>query len=185
MIRQQRTLRTAVEFSGRGLHSGEEVDVRVLPAPQGTGIEFFRTDMDDSPGIPAHISCHSAMDRRTRLQRGTAEVDTVEHLLAACAGLQVDNLRVEISGVEMPGLDGSAKTMVDLFLQAGITEQRADARVFRLERPIYVRDDPATLVALPADSPGLTLQYIASFSDPEVEGGSYQFEVTPERFMLA
>lgn len=182
MIRQQRTLRTAVEFSGRGLHSGEEVDVRVLPAPQGTGIEFFRTDLVDAPGIPAHISCHSASDRRTRLQRGSAEVDTVEHLLAACAGLQVDNLRVEISGREMPGLDGSAKTLVDLFRQAGITEQRAEARVFRLERPIYVRDEPATLVALPADAPGLTLQYIASFSDPEVDGGSYQVEVTPDSF---
>ncbi len=182
MIRPQRTLRTAVEFSGRGLHSGENVHVRVLPAPQGTGVEFVRSDLDDAPPIPAHIRHHSTMDRRTRLVRGSVEVDTVEHLLAVCHGLEVDNLRVELSGREMPGLDGSAKTMVDLFHQAGITDQRAEARVFRLDQPLYVRDGDATLVALPAENPGLTLQYIASFTDPEVEGGSFQLDVTPESF---
>ena len=117
-----------------------------------------------------------------RLERGGAEVDTVEHLLAVCSGLQVDNLRVEMSGREMPGLDGSGKTLVELFRQAGMTEQRAKAPVFRVEQPIYVRDEMATLVALPAEKAGLTLQYIASFSDPEVEGGSFQVELTPETF---
>jgi UDP-3-O-[3-hydroxymyristoyl] N-acetylglucosamine deacetylase/3-hydroxyacyl-[acyl-carrier-protein] dehydratase len=94
----------------------------------------------------------------------------------------VDNLRVELSGAELPGLDGSAREFVELFRQAGVVEQRAEARVFRLEEPLYVRDGGATLVALPAERPGLTLQYIASFSDPEVEGGSFQLEITPESF---
>ena len=182
MVRAQRTLRTAVEFSGQGLHSGEVVNVRVLPAPQDTGVEFVRTDIADSMPIPAHIRFHSNKDRRTHLERGGAGVDTVEHLLAVCGGLQVDNLRVEMSGSEMPGMDGSGQTLVDLFHQAGVTEQRAKARVFRVDEPIYVRDETATLVALPADSPRLTLQYIASFSDPEVVGGSFQVEVDPESF---
>ncbi|MEW6072390.1 MAG: UDP-3-O-acyl-N-acetylglucosamine deacetylase [Planctomycetota bacterium] len=183
MSRPQRTLRTAVELAGAGLHSGEHVQVRVLPAPQGTGVEFVRTDIVDSPPIPAHIRYYSTQDRRTRLERGAAEVDTVEHFLAVCHGLQLDNLRVELSGREMPGLDGSGRILVELFGQAGTTEQRAEARTFRLEQPIYVRDGSATLVALPAENPSLTLQYIASFSDPEVEGGSFQLEVTPERFI--
>lgn len=182
-MRQQRTLRTAVEFSGRGLHSGELVHVRCLPAPQGTGIEFVRTDQVDAPPIPAHIRYHSERDRRTQLSRGSSAVDTVEHLLAVCTGLQVDNLRVELSGQELPGLDGSAREFVELFRQAGVVEQRAEARTFRLEEPLYVRDGAATLVALPAEKPALTLQYIASFSDPEVEGGSFQLEVTPESFV--
>jgi UDP-3-O-[3-hydroxymyristoyl] N-acetylglucosamine deacetylase/3-hydroxyacyl-[acyl-carrier-protein] dehydratase len=182
VIRSQRTLRTAVEFSGEGLHSGQQVDVRILPAPQGTGVEFVRTDMYDAVPVPAHIRYHSTKDRRTRLERGACEVDTVEHLLAACAGLKIDNLRVELSGPEMPGLDGSAKTLVDLFRQAGVIEQRAAARTFRLEQPLYVRDGAATLVALPVEKPGLTLQYIASFADPEVGGGSFQLELTPESF---
>jgi UDP-3-O-[3-hydroxymyristoyl] N-acetylglucosamine deacetylase/3-hydroxyacyl-[acyl-carrier-protein] dehydratase len=182
MVRAQRTLRTAVELSGRGLHSGELVDVRILPAPQDTGVEFFRTDLSDAVPIPAHIRFHSLKERRTRLQRGGAQVDTVEHLLAVCSGLQVDNLRVELSGPELPGLDGSGKTLVDLFQQAGAVDQRAKVREFRLEQPIYVRDQDATLVALPAETPGLTLQYIASFTDPDVEGGSYQIQVNPDSF---
>ena len=182
MVRLQRTLRTAVELSGTGLHSGELVDVRILPAPQDSGVEFVRTDLPDALPIPAHIRYHSTSNRRTHLERGGAEVDTVEHLLAVCTGLRIDNLRVELSGREMAGMDGSGQTLVELFRQAGVVEQRAEARIFRLEQPIYVRDESATLVALPGEGPGLTLQYIASFSDPEVEGGSLQVEVTPESF---
>ncbi|MEX1025085.1 MAG: UDP-3-O-acyl-N-acetylglucosamine deacetylase [Planctomycetota bacterium] len=182
MIRQQRTLRSPVELAGAGLHSGENVKCRILPAPQGTGVEFVRTDVADAQPIPANIRYYEMKDRRTRLRNGASEVDTVEHLLAVCSGMQVDNLRVELSGSEMPGMDGSGRELVELFRQAGIVEQRAEARAFRLEAPIYVRDGSATLVALPAEQPGLTLQYIASFNDPEVEGGSYQVFVTPETF---
>jgi UDP-3-O-[3-hydroxymyristoyl] N-acetylglucosamine deacetylase/3-hydroxyacyl-[acyl-carrier-protein] dehydratase len=182
MMRPQRTLRTAIEFSGVGLHSGESVHVRILPLPQDSGVEFVRTDIPDSLPIPAHIRYHSTMDRRTRLVRGDAEVDTVEHLLAVCRGMGVDNLRVELSGREMPGLDGSAKRFVELFHKAGIADQRAEARVFRLDEPLYVREGGATLVALPAEREGLTLQYIAAFSDPEIDGGSFQLELTPESF---
>ena len=131
MIRAQRTLSTPVEFSGRGLHSGENVRVRVLPAPEDTGVEFVRTDVPDSSPIPAHIRFYSNKDRRSRLERGGCAVDTIEHLLAVCTGLQVDNLRVEMSGSEMPGLDGSAQTLVDLFGQSGIVDQSAQAKQFR------------------------------------------------------
>ena len=182
MVRLQRTLRTAVEFRGKGLHSGENVDVRVLPAPQDTGVEFIRTDLADSLPIPAHIRFHSNRDRRTHLERAGAEVDTIEHLLAVCTGLQVDNLRVEMSGREMPGLDGSGRDLVDMFQQAGLVEQRAKKQTFRVEQPIYVRDQDATLVALPTEHPALTLQYVASFADPKVEGGSFQIDVSPESF---
>ena len=181
-MRTQRTLRTPIEFRGRGLHSGENVDVRVLPAPQDTGVEFVRTDLADSLPIPAHIRFQTSKDRRTRLERGGAEVDTVEHLLAVCSGLEVDNVRVEMSGSEMPGLDGSGRELVDLFQQAGMVEQRAQKRVFRVDQPIFVRDGDATLVALPTERPSLTLQYVASFSDPEVDGGSFQVDVDPESF---
>jgi len=182
MVRLQRTLRTAIEFGGKGLHSGEHVDVRVLPAPQDTGVEFVRTDLPDSLPIPASIRFHSSKDRRTHLERGGVGVDTVEHLLAVANGLQVDNLRVEMSGSEMPGMDGSGQVLVDLFQQAGMVDQRAKRQVFRIEQPIYVRDENATLVALPTEHSGLTLQYVASFNDPDVEGGSYQVDVSPESF---
>ncbi|MCE9594636.1 MAG: UDP-3-O-acyl-N-acetylglucosamine deacetylase [Planctomycetes bacterium] len=182
MTRNQRTLRTAVEFSGVGLHSGTETKIRVLPAPQDTGIEFVRTDLADAPPIPARIQYRVAADLRTRLERGGAQVDTVEHLLAVCVAMGIDNLTVEMNGQEMPGMDGSAKEFLELFQRAGVVEQRAAAKVFRLEQPVYVRDGKATLVALPSEHPMLTLQYIASFDEPGVEGGSVQLEIDQETF---
>ena len=184
MTRKQRTLRTVAEFSGVGLHSGETIRARILPAPANHGVEFVRTDMPDAPPIPAKIAYHSAKERRTRLQRGGAEVDTVEHVLAVCRGLSIDNLTIELSGAEMPGMDGSALELMRLVQQAGIVEQPADALVFRLDQPVYVREGSATLVALPSDKEGLTLQYVASFNEPGVDGGSFQIDLTPETFAL-
>ncbi len=181
-MRPQTTLRTAVEFSGPGLHSGQEIRARALPAPVGTGVEFRRTDVVDAAPIPANIRFRSAKDRRTRLQRGQVEVDTVEHLLAACSGLGLDNLSVELSGPELPGMDGSSQPYVELFKNAGLVEQRGTARRFQLDRPVFVREGEATLVALPLDRPGLRLQYIASFDEPGVQAGSFQVDVTPESF---
>jgi len=182
MSRRQRTLKTVVEFSGIGLHSGSEIRARILPAPVGHGVEFVRTDLPDTPSIPARISYQAPMERRTCLKRGAATVETVEHFLAVCAGLGLDNARVELSGAEMPGLDGSARELLKLIQQAGTVEQQAEAKRFKLDQPVYVRQGKATLVALPADSPGLTLQYVASFDEPGVEGGSFQFELSPETF---
>ncbi len=182
MTRRQRTLRTVVEFSGIGLHSGQAIHARMLPAPHGTGVEFVRTDLPDAPPIPAHIAYHQSKERRTRLVRGQAEVDTVEHLLAVCRGLGIDNLTVELSGSELPGLDGSALEYMRLVQGAGLVEQDAEAKVFRLDQPVYVRNGNATLVALPTDRPALTLQYVASFDEAGVDGGSFQLDVSPETF---
>ncbi|HIG12579.1 MAG TPA: UDP-3-O-[3-hydroxymyristoyl] N-acetylglucosamine deacetylase [Planctomycetes bacterium] len=182
MTREQQTLRTAIEFEGVGLHSGKTVKVRVLPAAADHGIVFIRSDLPESDPIPALVTYFSEKERRSRLQRGAVFVDTVEHLLAACTGLGVDNLRVEISGEEMPGMDGSAQPFVELFSQSGLVEQRTLAREFKLSKPIFVRHDDATLVALPSDAPGLTLQYMATFEEPGVKGGSAQFCLTPEIF---
>jgi UDP-3-O-[3-hydroxymyristoyl] N-acetylglucosamine deacetylase/3-hydroxyacyl-[acyl-carrier-protein] dehydratase len=182
MNRKQRTLRTPVEFSGVGLHSGAHVKGRMLPAPPGRGVEFVRTDLPGSEPIPARISYQATKERRTRLVRGAAEVETVEHLLAVCTGLGLDNLTVELSGAELPGLDGSARDYVALVQQAGLVEQPAEARVLKLDQPVYVRQGSATLVALPSDRPALTLQYVASFDEPGVDGGSFQIDLSPEVF---
>lgn len=182
MNRRQRTLRTAVEFQGPGLHSGQIIKARILPAPVDRGVEFVRTDIPGSEPIPAHITYREAKERRTRLVRGNAEVDTVEHLLAVCTGTMVDNLTVELSGPELPGMDGSALQILDLFKKAGTVEQSAEARMFKLDQPVYVRQGNATLVALPSDKPALTLQYVSSFEEPGIESGSFQLDVSPESF---
>ncbi|QDV06621.1 UDP-3-O-[3-hydroxymyristoyl] N-acetylglucosamine deacetylase [Planctomycetes bacterium Poly30] len=182
MSRRQHTLRTPVETRGIGLHSGEETRVRITPSPPNHGIEFVRTDIEDAPSVPASIEHQSPKDRRTRLIRGDVEVETVEHFLAAAKALGVDNLRVEMTGSEFPGIDGSALPFLDLLESGGLVEQRAEAKVLRLDEPIFVRDGNATLVALPTDKDCLTLQYVASFEEPGVDSGSYQFDITPETF---
>jgi len=182
MSRKQQTLKTPVEVSGIGLHSGEEVHVRVLPAPIDHGIEFVRTDLEDAPTIPAHIRYHSLRERRTQLKREGVVVETIEHFLAACRGLGIDNLRVEMDGAEFPGADGSAKPFVELLQKAVATEQKQDAKVLILGEPIFVRDGDATLVALPNGGEELSLQYVASFDDPKVKGGVFSMKVTPETF---
>jgi len=171
-----------VEISGVGIHSGEHVTARILPAGHGAGVEFVRTDLDGAPTVPATIVYHSPKDRRPRLVRGGTQVETVEHMLATCTGLGIDNLRVELTGPEFPGLDGSALPILEQFKQAGIVEQREETKFFRLDQPVYVRDADATLVALPTEGDGLTLQYVASFDEPGVSGGSFQVELTPETF---
>ncbi|MEY2806792.1 MAG: UDP-3-O-acyl-N-acetylglucosamine deacetylase [Planctomycetia bacterium] len=182
MIRRQRTLRTPVEFSGPGLHSGAVVRARLLPAPVDHGVVFQRTDLTDAPPIPATIAYHSQKDRRTRLARDGAEVETVEHMLAACSGLGLDNLVVEMSGAEFPGLDGSALEIVRLVQRAGLVDQPAEAKHFKLEQPVYVKQGAATLVALPSDKPSLTVQYAAAFDEPGVEGGTFQLDLSPQSF---
>ncbi len=180
MTRRQKTIRTPLEFSGIGLHSGDVIRVRLVPAAIGTGVEFVRTDLPDAPSVPALISYHSPKDRRTQLTRGDASIETVEHFLATCSGMGVDNLKVEVSGPELPGMDGSASSYVELIKQAGTVEQREEAKVFKLDEPLYVREGPATLIALPSEREVLTLQYVASFDEPGVASGTFQTDVTPE-----
>jgi UDP-3-O-[3-hydroxymyristoyl] N-acetylglucosamine deacetylase/3-hydroxyacyl-[acyl-carrier-protein] dehydratase len=163
MARSQRTIKTAFEIDGTGLHSGRPVAVHVRPGRTDSGVLFVRADMPDAEPIPALISSLGDGERRTVLRRGDAEVHTVEHLLAALVGLQVDNLEVEITGPELPGLDGSALPWFERISAAGIVEQRAQCKQFRVDRPISVEADDATLTVLPSQATGLHLSYTLDY----------------------
>jgi UDP-3-O-[3-hydroxymyristoyl] N-acetylglucosamine deacetylase/3-hydroxyacyl-[acyl-carrier-protein] dehydratase len=148
---------------GVGIHTGVRARLVLKPAPANAGVTFSRVDLPEAPEIPARAdSLAPSAERRTTLRSGDVAVDTVEHLLAACHGLGVDNLRVEIDGPEVPSGDGSAGIFVDLLLSAGIVEQRAYRKDLTLDRPIYVREGEVTLVALPSEE-GLTIEYVAEF----------------------
>ena len=163
MQRPQRTIRTPVETTGVGIHTGVRVRLVLKPAGASAGVVFARVDLADQPEIPARAdSLAPSAERRTSLRSGEASVDTVEHLLAACHGLGVDNLRVEIDGPELPSGDGSAGLFADLLLSAGVVEQRAFRKQLLVDRPLFVREGEVTLVALPAEE-GLTIEYVAEF----------------------
>ncbi|MFV0446261.1 MAG: UDP-3-O-acyl-N-acetylglucosamine deacetylase [Planctomycetaceae bacterium] len=130
--RLQHTLARPAEISGFGLFTGEDVTVRCLPAPEHYGLAFQRIDLPGQPRIPARVRYVEPGLRRTVLRRGEARVQVVEHLLAALAGLQIDNCLIQMSASEPPAGDGSADHFVAELLDAGRVPQRARRRICRI-----------------------------------------------------
>jgi UDP-3-O-[3-hydroxymyristoyl] N-acetylglucosamine deacetylase len=137
---KQRTLKEPVRTTGVGLHTGVKVEITLRPAPPDTGIVFRRMDLDP----PAELKADPYLVTDTRLcsmlESGPAKVATVEHLMSALAGLGIDNALVDLTGPEIPILDGSSAPFVFLLQSAGIVEQDAPKRYVRIIRPIEVRD---------------------------------------------
>src|SRR6185436_10754840 len=113
MLVQQRTIKHPVTISGTGLHTGVSTTMTLKPAPINHGIKFCRTDIPGRPEIPAIVDLVDEVARGTTLRLGEAKVHTVEHVLAALVGLQVDNIIIELDNIEPPICDGSAKPFVD------------------------------------------------------------------------
>ena len=146
----QQTLKTAFARSGVGLHTGLVVHVRVLPATVGQGRYFARVDKPGAPEVSAQIAAVRQTTLSTELAHGDADVRTVEHLLAALAGMGVTNARIEIDGPEVPLLDGSAKEWVEAIAEAGLIAQTEPCTALNLEEPLWVRDGDAFVAALPS-----------------------------------
>ncbi len=180
MTRRQRTLKGNAELTGVALHSGREVHLRLEPAPPGTGVVFRRSDLEDPPDIPARPQYVSLAPLRTVLRVGAGEVGMVEHLLAACHGLGVDNLVVVVDGPELPGLDGSAAPYATALQEAGIVEQKEERKVLAVEEPLEVREDGARVLALPPSREGLTIRYIPEFPEG-IDSLPVEFRLEAER----
>ncbi len=145
-------------FSGVGLHSGAGASVRLLPAPAGTGLVFRRSDGQEIPALAANVEDTS---RCTRLKIGDFEVQTVEHVLSALAGLGIDDAVIEIDGPEVPAADGSAAPFVELILAAGTQTRSEQVQPLRLTEPVFVSAGGCTVAALPSDhfSASVVLDY--------------------------
>jgi UDP-3-O-[3-hydroxymyristoyl] N-acetylglucosamine deacetylase len=136
----QRTLRNSLRASGVGLHTGQKILMTVHPAEPDTGIVFCRSDMPGSPDIPARACNVGETTLGTTLIQGDAKVSTVEHLLSACAGLGIDNARIEVNAPEVPIMDGSAGPFVFLLQSAGVTEQPVPKRFVRVLKRMRVAE---------------------------------------------
>lgn len=184
MERHQTTLKSAIEFSGVGLHTGIETHVRIEPAEAGSGINFVRTDLEDGPVVHAAGANLRPSERRTCLKNGSAEIYTAEHLLAALWTAPVDNATILIDGEEVPGLDGSALDFVAGVKSAGTVELKAARSIYTVDEPIYVREGAASLVALPGEG-GLSVDYHLDY--PQLNGQeptrqTVSIRVSPETF---
>ncbi|MCA9774077.1 MAG: UDP-3-O-acyl-N-acetylglucosamine deacetylase [Myxococcales bacterium] len=189
----QHTLRRSIAFAGVGLHSGERIEARVLPAPAGSGVVFIRTDTDRRVAIPAVREFLGDTTLATTLTRDGTSISTVEHILAALAGMGVDNARVEVHGPEVPILDGSAAPFVDLIRRAGVVRQEMLRHYLRLKKSIIVEEGDRWIEARPIRSvlgPAMILDCTIEFDHPLitkqsrrwlVEDASFARDVAPAR----
>jgi UDP-3-O-[3-hydroxymyristoyl] N-acetylglucosamine deacetylase len=137
---RQRTLKNTIQATGVGLHSGRKVYMTLRPAAENTGIVFRRVDLDPPVDIPADARLVGDTMLGTSLVQGEATVATVEHLLAAFAGLGIDNAYVDLSAPEVPIMDGSAAPFVFLLQSAGLEEQQAPKKFIRIKKHVRVTD---------------------------------------------
>jgi len=175
------TLRNPVTLRGAGLFTGAPSAIRLLPAPANTGIVFQRVDLPGKPEIPAILEFVRETPRCTRLVRGEASVQLVEHLLSAFHGCGLQNVRVEVEGPEIPVGDGSAQEFVRLIEEAGLQQFEISQPALRIEHPIYWSEGNVHLIALPAD--GLRISYTLHYPQSSLLGSQfYSFALTPESY---
>lgn len=136
MVKNQRTIAREVELKGTGLHTGRESRIVLKPAPVDNWIVFRRAEFQDSPPIKAVVDNVIDYSRGTTIGKDGYRIMTVEHLLSASYGCEIDNLFVDVYGEEIPVMDGSAKPFVDAILDAGIVEQEAPKNYFEIEQVI-------------------------------------------------
>lgn len=164
MVLKQKTLLKPIQYKGTGLHSGLPVTMTLRPAKANTGIVFIRTDLPGQPSVKAIAANVTRTNRATTLEDGEAKVFTVEHILAAFYGLQIDNCYVELDSPEPPVGDGSAAVFVDLMKTAGIDVLDAQRAVYAVKRSHAIYDGDRYIVILPYD--GLRVTFTSINSHP-------------------
>ena len=153
MSDKQRTIKHAVSISGVGLHTGEKVTLTFNPAPENHWYKFQRVDLDNKPTIDADADLVVDTSRGTTLEQNGARVHTTEHVLAALVGLKIDNCLIQVTGPEMPIMDGSSIKFMELLEQAGIVEQTEERDYFVLTQNLSYEDSykKVEMLAVPQD----------------------------------
>jgi UDP-3-O-acyl N-acetylglucosamine deacetylase len=182
--RYQRTIATPAEVAGVGFLTGAAVRLRFEPAPPDTGVVFIRTDLRPAIQIPARVEEVTGTNRRTTLGQPPLQVELVEHVLAALAGLRIDNCYVSLNAPEPPGLDGSARRFVDALRQAGAVLQAARRPVWTVAEPVVISQGGATLALHPAETNELKISYFLDYGTVgPIARQAHTQVVTPESFV--
>ena len=183
-MRSQQTIQSEVVISGIGFFTGADVSLKLLPADENTGVLFQRTDLPDQPVIPAVIHNVTSASRHTVLECEGSSVRMTEHIMAALAGLQIDNCLIELYGPELPGLDGSSHQYVDSILDVGIVRQSAPKPCFRLHQTIEVNStsDSSRLVAREVQGNQLKMTYRLNYGNSPIPIQEHSCRITPSTF---
>ena len=180
---KQRTIAKPVGLQGVGLHTASKVNITFKPAEIDSGITFVRKDLSSGLVIKASVEYLLSSDRfprRTCIGKDGAEIHTIEHLMAALAGLSIDNLCIEMDNDEVPGLDGSSADFAKILTEAGIVEQGKERRYFLIKEPIFAEEDDASIVALPSRE--FKVSYTLNYNHPLLKAEFLQVSLNPEIF---
>ena len=176
----RRTVAERITLEGVGLHLGKSVRLTFAPASPGSGVRFRRIDQPDARSIPAHVEHAVQVERRTQLGRGDAAFHTVEHVLAAVVGEEIDDLLIELDASEPPIMDGSARPFAEALERAGIVERGGTVEYLELRAPVRVVDGDAIYEARPARK--LSLDITIDFPHPLIGRQSGTYEVSRSSF---
>jgi UDP-3-O-[3-hydroxymyristoyl] N-acetylglucosamine deacetylase len=183
----EQTIAGPIEFSGVGLHTGENATMRILPAPAGKGIIFRRVDLDNFE-LRADIASVARVAYATTLMSRGVWISTVEHVLSALYGTAIDNAYVELDNFEIPILDGSALPYTEAIERVGIVKQKKSKHYIRIVKEFVLRDGDKTLGIYPSDT--FSLEYDINFPHPligkqrlqvQLTGGNYAKSIAPAR----
>jgi UDP-3-O-[3-hydroxymyristoyl] N-acetylglucosamine deacetylase len=185
--RPQCTIARPAEFHGFGFLTGADVTLRFLPADADAGISFQRMDLPGTAPIPANLDHLAPRQRRTAITNGPATVELIEHVMAALAGLQIDNCRVQVNAPECPGADGSCLEFVQVLLDAGIVEQSSPRDVLVIRQPESVLgDDRSEISAGPVFRRTLVISYELDYGPRSpIKPQLLTFEFSPETFVTS
>ncbi|HBU37440.1 MAG TPA: UDP-3-O-[3-hydroxymyristoyl] N-acetylglucosamine deacetylase [Planctomycetaceae bacterium] len=177
----QTTIHKTVRCTGVGLHSGKQVEMVLRPAAEDTGILFSLHNGDGSTFLTPAPNLVVETGLATVLGNGRETVATVEHLLAAVSGMGIDNIHIEVTGRELPIMDGSAASFVYLLKQAGVRELGKPRTVMAIKKAIEFEQDGKSIKARPYD--GFRVDYTIEFAHPLIGVQNMSLEVTPENFV--
>ena len=168
----QTTISREISTAGVGLHTGVEVNLKLRPAPENTGYVFVRTDLDNFE-IPASAEYISHCSYATTLMRRGVVLSTCEHLLSALRGSGVDNCFIELDNIEIPIMDGSSEDFLELIKSAGVSEQDAPRRHFRVLKKVSLDHDGRRMSIEPSDK--YEIECIIDFAHPFINKQSLHF----------
>jgi UDP-3-O-[3-hydroxymyristoyl] N-acetylglucosamine deacetylase len=178
-LTKQTTLAQAVETHGVGLHTAVPVQIRLVPAPPDTGYVFRRTDLGGFE-IPATVESVAHCGYATTLMRTGVMLSTVEHLLAALRGLNVDNAYIEVDNLEIPIMDGSAENFAEIIEQAGIVEQPLAKRALFIREKVSFEQGNRRITIEPADT--YQIDCLIDFTHPMIGVQSLSVELSDGAF---
>lgn len=183
MSQRQRTIKDTVSIEGIGLQTGKKVKLSFKSSPEGSGINFIRTDLPNKPLLNLQsldLNDSASAERRTALGLGPLQIQTTEHLLAALSGLSIDNIIIELDSSELPGLDGSAKDFYAALKKAGMVEQNRQRTELTIDKPIWCKADGRLLAVFPDDE--FKISYTLSYESPAIGTQFYNITVTEKSF---